>query len=343
MRRMVCLLLCAVMLFGIAAAHAEERRTAVFYDCFDTVIMLTAYTDDEALFNEMASLCEAEFRRLDKLFQPYKLFEGVNNICFINKHAAEGPVAVEPELLELLRRSKEAQQAIPGTVNVAMGSVLKLWHDARTAAENEEAYVPPMEELQAAAVHTNMDDLMLDEENGTVYFADPLLQLDIGAVAKGYAAGLVAEKIAPRMPKFAINAGGNIITGDAPDNDIRLWKSGIQNPDNFYLSTDYLVTIGIKNKSLVTSGDYQRYYYVGDEKYHHIISPDTLMPARTCRAVTILEDDAFLADYLSTAAFLLPYEQGRQMIDAIPTAEALWVLADGTVYMTEGFEACRID
>ena len=87
----------------------------------------------------------------------------------------------------------------------------------------------------------------------------------------------------------------------------------------------------------MTSGDYQRYYEVNGQRYHHLIDPKTLQPASHMRSVSIIHPDSGLADFLSTTAFMLPYEESRALIDSIPEAEAAWLLADGTEYWTAGF------
>lgn len=108
---------------------------------------------------------------------------------------------------------------------------------------------------------------------------------------------------------------------------------GVQDP---YDSEQYLHTLYVKDRSVVTSGDYQRYFTVDGVRYHHIIDPDTGYPAQYWRSVTILCADAGLADVLSTALFTLPQEPGQALLDAF-SAEALWMASDGTLLESPGF------
>lgn len=348
-KRLIALLLCAVLMLSGCTAQEEtlERYTYSFFGTFDTFIVLTGYTNDKAAFDKAAALCESEFRRYHALFDPYTHNDETNNVFELNNGAWKAPMPVEADMMELLTFCRDKQREYPETVDIAMGRVLRLWHTAREDAEYDplNAYLPDMEALREASTHSSMDDLILDAEAMTVYYADPLLRIDLGAVAKGFAAGKVAAKIAPLVPRFSLNAGGNIVVGDAPGKAIGQWKAGVQDPAKALISDDIttLYTIELANTAIVTSGDYQRFFVVGDTRYHHIIDPVTLMPANHVRAVTILYQDSAMADFLSTAAFILPYPDSRTMIESIPGAEALWVLPDGSVQMTEGFRAKGIE
>ena len=211
-----------------------------------------------------------------------------------------------------------------------MGSVLRLWHDSRT----DGTYVPESASLAIAAEHMDYNDVMIDQEAGTVRFADQELRLDLGAVAKGYAAQKVSEKLREAgLESFILNAGGNVVCGDAPKDGRAQWTVAVENTDGVTTR----LKLGVKNTSIVTSGDYQRYYEVDGKRYHHLIDPETLQPAAYMHAVSIIHPDSGLADFLSTAAFLLPYEESRALIESVPDAEATWLLMDGTEYCTDGF------
>ena len=193
-----------------------------------------------------------------------------------------------------------------------------------------------MEDLQAAAEHCNIDDIVIDEEKSTVFLADPKMSIDVGAVAKGYAVERIAQElIAKGVNNYTLNIGGNIRTIGAKA-DGKGWVAGIQNPDIF--SEDkYLLKVAVADTALVTSGTYQRYYYVGDVKYHHIIDPETLMPKNNFDSVSIITPDSGVADALSTACFNLSLEAGQALIASLENTEAMWVLADGTEVYSEGF------
>lgn len=334
MKRILACMLIAVLLLtaSCAAGGAEsyQKYRYTFFGCFDTVIIFTAYAQDQAEFETYAKLVESEMTRYHQIFDKYNAYEGVNNLYAVNQGAAEAPAAAEPELIDLLLTVREWREAYGGALNPAMGAVLDLWHDARedgTALPDEAA-------LKQAAEHMNYDQVIVDEEAGTVYFEDPGISLDVGAVAKGYAAELTSETLRENgLDSFLLNAGGNVVCGGRPLDGRDFWVVGVEDLDG--VSTRE--TLGATDLSVVTSGDYQRYYTVDGVNYHHLIDPETLYPAAHMHAVTILHPDSALGDFLSTTAFLLPYEESRALIESIPGAEAMWTLMDGSEEMTDGF------
>jgi len=324
----------SIVLFAASACAQQpvyEKHQHYFFGTFDTIITLIAYTQSAEEFDVYAKLAESEMIRYHEIFDQYNAYDGVNNLYALNQQAVSGAALAEPELIDLLLQISEWQSLYSTKTNPAMGSVLHLWHNART----DGTYIPDEQALSAAAQHMSFADVLIDEAAGTVAYADPELRLDLGAVAKGYAAQKVANKLREAgLDSFILNAGGNVVSGEAPLDGRSQWTVAVENVDGITTR----LKLGLKNLSIVTSGDYQRYFVVDGQRYHHLIDPDTLHPASHMRAVSIIHPDSGLADFLSTAAFLLPYEQSRAMIEAVPEAEATWLLADGTEYCTDGFQ-----
>ena len=344
MKKLAAGALLALLLVALClpAGAVMNKYSTMYLDSFDTVITLIGYAESEETFNEQADQVHEMFLYMHKLFDTYNSYEdeGIVSIFTLNERAAQEPVAVDPILFSLLTFCKANYALCHEQVNVAMGSVLSIWHEYREAglADPEHAQLPPMEALQAASGHMNIDDLVLDEENMTVYFADPQLRLDVGAVAKGYATELISQMLlAGPMPSFIISAGGNVRTGISPQDGRKAWGVGIQDPDGsvFGLS-DYVEVLYIHDISVVTSGDYQRYYEVDGQRYHHLIDPETLMPDTDFRSVSIITEDSGYADMLSTAAFLMPYEESRAFIESLDGVDAIWLFPDGSMQMTDG-------
>lgn len=337
MKRMCAAAVLCALLCGCAAAPAGEeggqkRYEASFLTLFDTVTTMVGYADSEEAFTAQAQQIHDELLEYHQLYDIYNDYDGLNNLKTVNDNAGIAPVAVDEKILDMLEFSKDLYEETGGRVNVAMGGVLSLWHDAREAGIEDpaNAYLPDQDALEEAARHADWSNVVIDEEAGTVYLADPDLSLDVGAIAKGYAVERVCETAPAGM---LISVGGNVrATGPKPDGSP--WVVGIENPDG----GDFLHTLYVEDSSVVTSGDYQRYYLVDGQRYHHIIDPDTLYPATRWRSVSILCEDSGIADGLSTALFTLSQEDGQKLLDAFD-AEALWMTQDGELLYSPGFQA----
>jgi thiamine biosynthesis lipoprotein len=225
-----------------------------------------------------------------------------------------------------------------GKVNVALGSVLSIWHNCRTAGldEPKDAVLPDIRALSEASKHTDINSIIIDAEASTVYISDPMTTLDVGAVAKGYAVEMVARSLEERgISGYVINVGGNVRTiGTKPDGE--KWLTGIENPDTDS-DMPYRKYLELSGEAIVTSGSYQMYYTVDGKNYHHIIDPDTLFPAEGYLSVSVVSDSSALGDALSTALFCMPHEDGLALVKALENTEAMWVLSDGTEIMSGGF------
>lgn len=325
-----------VLLTGCAPVNRQPEQkqyTASFLDVFDTVTSITGKADDEESFREKTRKVHEALREYHQLFDIYNSYEGINNLKTINENAGIAPVKTDPRIIALLKDCGDYFELSRGMVNPAMGSVLQLWHEARNDGINDpaNARLPKEEALQQASQHMNLDAVVIDEAASTVYISDPQVQLDVGAVAKGWSVQRVAEAAPSGL---LISVGGNVCATGPKDANGTPWVVGIQNPDG---GDSYLHTLYLTKGSLVTSGDYQRAYVVDGELYHHIIDPNTLYPSTYWRSVTIVCDDSGLADALSTALFLLPMEEGQELLDKTGAC-AMWVDRNGEMFYSPGFQ-----
>ena len=329
-KKIIPLLLVLVLLSGCGEKEKQVYQT-VFLDVFDTVTTLRGYEESEQAFQQRAEQVHQALQEYHKLFDIYNDYPG--GLKQVNDNAGISPVQVDRAVLDLLKDCRDYYELTQGRVNVAMGSVLYLWHEAREAGLNdpEHAVLPEMEKLKEAAKHTSFDTVLLDEQAGTVFLSDPSQRLDVGAVAKGW----TAQRVSQLLPEgYMLNVGGNVCTRGVKPGGGK-WNIAVQSPN---AGEDNLCVVSLAGQSLVTSGDYQRSYTVDGKRYHHIIDPDTLMPSEYWRSVTILCDDSGLADCLSTALFLLPLEEGKALAEQY-NVEVMWVDADMNITQTPGFTA----
>lgn len=332
------LMICSVA--GCSRKPVLTRYDAQFLQLFDTVTSVVGYAKDKETFTAYAQELHDELEIYHQLYDIYHEYEDINNLKTINNNAGIEPVVVDQKIIDMLEMAKEMDLKTDGNFNVAMGSVLSIWHEYRTDGINnpETAELPPMEKLEAAAEHMDIQDVIIDRKASTVYLADPEMSLDVGGIAKGYATEMVCRKLEEDgLTNALVSVGGNVRAIGTKDDGTK-WKLGIQNPD-LSSETKYLHTIAVEDMSLVTSGVYQRYYTVEDVQYHHIINPDTLMPGFDYDSVSILCKDSGMADSLSTAVFNMKQEDGQTLIESMDGVEAMWLYPDGTEKYSSGFQS----
>lgn len=330
MKRLLWLVGALLVLSGCGTGM--QRYEATYWDVFDTVTTVSGYAAVQAEFDAAAREIHDALLEYHRLYNIYESYDGLRNLKTVNDQAGIGPVPVDERILSLLQFAQTAWTETGSRVNAAMGSVLALWHDAREQAleDPDRAALPDRSALEEAALHTDLSALELDLEAGTAFLTDPDMALDVGALAKGYA----VEQVAAAAPDhFLISVGGNVCaTGPKPDGTP--WTVAVENPDG----GDFLKLLYAEDRSVVTSGDYQRYFELDGVRYHHIIDPDTLEPAAYWRSVTVVAESSAAADCLSTALFTLPQAEGQRLLDQWG-AEALWIGRDGAQVMSPGFSA----
>lgn len=354
MKKAVAVILAVIIvvlqLFCFASCDSKVTKTkynANYFDCFDTVTVITGYTETKEEFDGICTEIEALLKEYHQLFTIYNRYDGINNLVTVNevKDGKHNVVKVDKKIIDMLLFAKDMYNKTDGNVNVAMGSVLKIWHIYRNDGLDEpwDAELPKIEKLQEAAKHTDINNLFIDEENGTVFISDPEMTLDVGAIAKGYAVERVAEYLEEKgVTSFIINVGGNVRTVGL-NGENQPFKVGIENPDTDNKDKPYIEYLKLESKTVVTSGCYQRFYTVNGVNYHHIIDPETLMPGENFMSVSVIADDSGLGDALSTALFLMDIDEGKALVKSIDGVEAMWVLPDGEIVYSDGFQDYTFD
>ncbi len=301
---------------------------------FDSFITLVSYEESKEDFDKNFNTTKEYYSLYNDYFDIYENIEGLNNIKTINDNAGIAPVKVDDIIIELLLDAKEFYEISNNKFDVTFGAVLKVWHDYRSQGislnlDGQLAPIPTEEELLEAASCTGWQYVEIDEQNSTVYINNPCVSLDVGGIAKGFAAEKIAQELSNTTYAGIINAGGNTRTiNSKPDGTP--WVSGIENPNG---DGSLLIVTTEGSNSAVTSGDYQRYFIGEDEKkYHHIIDPESYYPSSYYRAISIFTLNSGDADILSTTLFSLSIEEGKKVLDNYNSlypdtpAEAIWIM-----------------
>ena len=317
--RMTAALLAAVLslslLVGCKPKKELTRYTTIFYDVFDTVTQVIAYCESEEEFNTQMQALHQDLIAYNQLYDIYNDYDGVVNVKTINENAGKAPVQVDDRILSMLELARQMYELTGGKINIAMGSVLGIWHDYREAAEKDASEadntLPTQEELEAAAQHCDINGCRAAEARG--------------------------------LTSALVSVGGNLrAIGTKPDGS--QWTGGVENPWNaseVYTNTNSIFgsPINMSDLALVTSGDYQRYFVVDGKRYHHIIDPDTLWPAAYYNGVTVLCPDSGMADCLTTALFCMPLEEGQKLVESLDGVEAMWCTPDKQATTSSGWDS----
>lgn len=317
-----------------------KRFDKTIYEYFDTITTFTGYCSNKQDYEKYENLVEARMAEYHKLFNNYDEFDGVNNITTINKNAGKKPVKVDEKIIDLIKEGKKWYELTDGDINIAYGSVLSVWSDYREEGleDKKKARLPKEDELNEKAQHTNIDAIEINEEEKTVFINDEKVQIEAGGLAKGYATELIKDELIEKnLPAGLLSVGGDVaIVGENPEEADGKFKVAIQNP-TLSKSDPYSAILSLKNTSVVTSGDYQRYYEVDGKRYHHIIDPKTNFPSTNFKSVSVILDDIAHADALSTALFIKNLEDGKNLLKEFD-AEAMWIDNEGKIYKSDGWD-----
>lgn len=311
-------------LFALTGCDSMQKYDTQFYDVFDTVSSLSVYAKNEEEAKQYQKAVHERLLELHRLCDPYNGYDGINNIKAINE-AKGAELEISDDLHNMIEYGINAHKKTDGAINIALGATLEIWHRYRSEAlEGKEAAIPTKEELESTRALDNISAVELTK-NG-VRITKSGTALDLGATAKGYAAD-EALKLLKEMgcDSALINLGGNVgcYSGSAHN---KPWKVGVQDA----LDPDGLSdVIEISDGFVVSSGNYQRFYMYNGKKMHHIIDPETLMPAEGMSGTTVVCGSGADGDMLSTALFILPKEKGIKLAEEYGAQRIYLTDADG--------------
>ncbi len=320
------LLLCSLPCFGRGAAEsAPVSRTEI--GLLGTTCTITVYARgaEEAV--------DAAFARIAQVEDRMTVNGDDSEVIEVNRAAGVKPVRVSPDTFTVIARGLEFSRLGDGAFDVTVGPLVKLWGIGTAAAR-----VPSTREIHDALDLVGWRDVELSTKQSTVFLKRPGMALDLGAIAKGYAADEASRILREHgVTDALINLGGNVLTvGRKPDGSP--WRIGAQNPEQPRGTHIGIVETG--PMAVVTSGSYERYFEAGGKRYHHILDTRTGFPVSNgLSAVMIVTADSTTADGYSTLVFALGLEKGRALVERSAGAvEALFITDRREIYMTAGLK-----
>lgn len=328
-----CIVLLAIYIF-VSNNNKEDKKVIgepIQKSSFllNTIITITLYdSQDESIIDGAMKLIgeyEKVYSRTLETSEVYKLNHGTL------KKAEGGDYSYKTSdtLADILEKSLYYSNLSGGRFDITIEPITTQW-DFIT----ENAVIPEKSDLEAALPYVDYKNMIL--EDNTVTFLKEGMGIDLGAIAKGYIADRVKEYLLEQGVKSAmINLGGNVLAvGKKPGGEA--FKVGIQKP--FAGRNEIVAAMDIEDKSVVSSGIYERYIMQGDNFYHHIINPSTGYPYKSdLVAVTIISNKSVDGDGLSTSCFALGLEKGMELIESLEDTYAIFITDDYELHYTKGF------
>lgn len=309
--------------FSFTNRKVEHSKNIMKMDTYISIKLYSKNKKVDKILNDVESI----YNKYDILADAYTKYDNVINVYYLNNVLeVNKEVIISKELADLIQYGIDVYNNTNGLVNIAMGNVTGVWKKYI----NEGTEVPSEKELNN--LNININDIVLE---GNKFLKKSDVKLDLGAIAKGYVTEEVGNYLeSKKIDKYLINAGGNVKVGKSYKDG--KYVIGIENPND---TNKMYKKINVENKSVVTSGDYQRYYEVNGIRYNHIINPKTRFPANNVKSVTIICDNSKDADMYSTYLFLLPLEEALNYVNNKDNLEAVFYVNEDNIITSKGFSS----
>ena len=289
-----------------------------------TLVKITAVARSEPIAQAAATAGFGEIHRLEGLLSTWI---PTSELSRVNTSAGVKPVSVSQETMTVVQSAIQVAEMTDGGFNIAIGPAVDAWNvieGRRVPTESELESLRPLVDLRA--VHA-------DVRTQTIFLEKTGMRIDVGGIGKGYAAdqAVIAMKKAGALAGVVALSGDIKTFGRLPEG--RKFPVGIQDPRK---EGEVLVFIDLEDEAISTAGDYERFFERDGVRYHHILDPQTLQPARSCQSVTVIAREGIWADGLDTGIFVMGVESGMQLVEALPDVEAIIVDHAGIVHVSSG-------
>ena len=324
MKKILCFIVITVLsLSSMTACEKYTSESSKTDFAFDTIVTVSFFSEDGQSADQAVSACFERIKELELIFSATDLN---SELYKLNASAYNNPVTASDELFGCIKKTLEYRQMTDNSLDISIGGLIELW-----GVGTDKAAVPERTKIDDL-LGVSCENIVLDAENQTVKFTDSRVKINLGAVAKGYAAGELL-KIAEKYEVYGIiDLGGSItVVGSKPDGAFTV---GITDP----FDTEQLIgTVEFADRTVSTSGDYQRYFTENNIQYHHILDRTTGYPAESdITGVTVICAEPLLADFLSTTVFIMGSEKGLELMNQVDGAEAIIVKTDGEILLSDG-------
>jgi len=273
----------------------------------DTLVTINVVSPSQDGAEKAMNAALSEVEKLEKLFS---FFSADSEVSLVNKNAGVAGVKVSPEIIYILDRAIIVSKNTHGAFDITIGPVIMLYDFYKEIRPGERA-------IKKNLPLVNYKDIVINRDDSTVFLKKKGMLIDLGGIAKGYA----ADRVVDSLKKHGIKAGlvsvaGDIRTfGNKPDG--RPWKIGIRNPRAKGAEDDIMAIIELSDMAISTSGDYERYFVQDGKRYHHLLNPKTGYPAEGCQSVSVIAGESTFSDAFATGIFILGPEKGLKVLAAM--------------------------
>jgi thiamine biosynthesis lipoprotein len=291
-----------------------------------TLVTVTAVASSRQTAHGAASAGFQEIHRVEGLLSTWS---ASSELSLINAAAGREAIAISPDTMKVLEASIEMARLTDGGFNILIGPAVEAW------SVLDRQQIPSDSDLQAVRLLMDLTALHLNKVQGTAYLTKAGMRVDVGGIGKGFAADMAVAA----MQQAGATAGVVALSGDMrtfgqlPDG--RKFPFGIRHPRR---EEAVLAFVDLQNEAISTAGDYERYFERDGVRYHHILDPLTLQPARDCQSVTVVARDGMTADGLDTGIFVMGRERGLALIERLPGVGAIVVDHDGKVWISSSLK-----
>jgi FAD:protein FMN transferase len=308
-----------------SAALAAPQLVKRSGTAMGTAVGIQVLTDDEPGADRAIAAAFDEINRLEALMTTWK---DDSEVSRINAAAGDHPVAVSDETLEVIEMAQRASELSSGAFDITFYALHGLWK----FDEDMEKKLPDRAEVLRRLKLVDYRQVKVDHAKKTVFLTKKGMGIGLGGIAKGYAVDRAVGVLKRAgFDNAIVQAGGDLMCSGSKNGGP--WTAGIRDPRGGM--NDVFATLQLIDHAFSTAGDYERYYFIGNKRYHHIIDPKTGFPATRSRSVTIYAPTALLADALDDAVFIMGWKKGLEMIESVEGVGAVVVDDHGKVHVSK--------
>lgn len=324
------LLLAAYCLLLTVLSSCSDQKEKIYRKSqmlMDTLITISVVSGSK---DNAEKAMDKAFGEISKLDAMLNFFSDKSELSEINRNAGISPVKVSPETLNVIEKAIYVSEKTGGAFDVTVGPVISQWNFSKKPDR------PPHASLIKENLRlVNYKLISINKEASTVYLKEKDMLLDLGGIAKGYAADMAVDELKRKGIKAGLVSVAGDIKAFGAKPDRSPWLVGIKNPRPKDNDNEIMATLGLTDMAISTSGDYERYFIADGKRYHHLLDPKTGYPAEGCRSVSVMTKEGVYTDSFSTAVFILGPERGMQLLKEMGF-EGIIVDKEGKIHMTQG-------